>query len=130
MDKKFNFTQARVRDLPAPQKGRFDYYDIHVNKLVCRVSHTGNKSFLVTKRVDGKLKNVTIGKFPNVSVMEARKKAHIVLTELSSGIDPTAAKRQHKAVRLTLNQVFELYISERKLKPLTTKGYRYNLQHH
>ncbi|RKZ78205.1 MAG: integrase, partial [Gammaproteobacteria bacterium] len=68
MDKKFNFTQARIKELPLPDKGRFDYVDTDISKLVCRVSATGNKSFIVTKRVDGKLKNITIGKFPDVSV--------------------------------------------------------------
>ena len=56
-------------------------------KLVCRVSHTGNKSFLVTKRVNGKLKNVTIGKFIDVTVIDARKKAQDILVKLNIGID-------------------------------------------
>ena len=128
MDKKFNFTQARIKELPAPNKGRLDYSDTEITKLVCRVSATGNKSFIVTKRVGGKLKNVTIGKFPDVSVTEARKQAQSILTELNSGIDPTAAKRKNKVEQTVLVDVLEMYLADRDLKPYTIKDYRYKLR--
>ncbi len=128
MDKKFNFTQARIKDLPPPAQGRFDYLDTEITKLVCRVSSTGNKSFIVTKRADGKLKNITIGKFPDVSVTEARKKAQTILTELNAGIDPTAAKRKKKIEKTLLVDVLELYLADRDLKPYTIKDYRYKLK--
>jgi hypothetical protein len=47
MAEKIKFTQDRIRNLPIPEKGRVDYYDIKVPKLTCRVSSTGNKSFVV-----------------------------------------------------------------------------------
>jgi len=128
MDKKFNFTQARIKELSAPDKGRLDYSDTEISKLVCRVSATGNKSFIVTKRVDGKLKNVTIGKFPDVSVTEARKQAQLILTELNSGLDPTAAKRKNKIEQTHLGDVLEMYLADRDLKPYTIKDYRYKLK--
>jgi integrase len=127
MEKRFNFTQARIKELPTPNNGRLDYADKEITKLICRVSSTGAKSFIVTKRISGKLKNVTIGKFPDVSVTEARKKAHSILTDLNSGIDPTAAKRKKKASQTTLIEVLELYLSDRELKPLTIKDYRNKL---
>jgi len=129
MNKKFNFTQARIKDLASPEKGRVDYSDTNINKLVCRVSHTGNKSFLVTKRVGGKLKNVTIGKFPTVTVTEARKKAHVILTELNSGIDPTAEKRKKEVEKTTLSECLEQYLASRSLKINTIKDYRYKVNH-
>jgi integrase len=129
MIKKFNFTQARIRALPLPEKGRVDYLDTIVPKLVCRVSSTGNKSFIVTKRIDGKLKNVTIGKFVDVPVIEARRKAQVILAELNSGIDPVAKKRKQKSEKVTLEEVLEQYLQERKLKPITKDSYRYKLKH-
>jgi integrase len=128
MNKKFHFTQARIKDLPTPDKGRFDYVDTDVNKLVCRVSHTGNKSFIVTKRYKGELQNVTIGKFPDVTVTEARKKARGILVEIGEGSDPTETKRKHKIEQTKLVDVLEMYLSERDLKPYTIKNYRYKLQ--
>jgi integrase len=133
MDKKFNFTQARIRGLPLPEKGRIDYSDTQTDKLVCRVSHTGNKSFLVTKRVDGKLMNVTIGKFLNVPVAEARKKALVIIASLNSGINPTEAKRKKAKEMTPLGEVLEQYLSasradDKALKPYTIKNYRYKLK--
>ena len=128
MERKLNFTQARVKELATPEKGRIDYSDKEITKLICRVSHTGSKSFIVRKRVSGKLKNVTIGKFPDISVIEARKKAHIFLTDLNSGIDPTAAKRKNKVAQTKLIDVLELYLAGRELKPLTVKDYRSKLK--
>jgi integrase len=128
MDKRFNFTQARIKELPSPDKGRFDYIDTDVNKLVCRVSHTGNKSFIVTKRANGNLQNVTIGKFPDVSVTEARKKAHKILNDLNAGVDPTAAKRKNIGQQTKLGEMLERYISDKDLKPYTVKNYRYKLK--
>jgi len=128
MDKRFNFTQARIKELPAPDKGRVDYSDSEITKLVCRVSHTGNKSFLVTKRANGKLQNVTIGKFPDVSVTLARKNAQKILNDLNAGINPIAEKRKRKAEKTALVDVLEQYLSERDLKPYTIKNYRYKLE--
>jgi integrase len=128
MNKKFNFTQARIKDLPSPDKGRFDYVDTDVNKLVCRVSHTGNKSFIVTKRYKGELQNVTIGKFPDVTVTEARKKARAYIVDIGLGINPTAAKRKEKDEQTKLEAMLERYISDKDLKPYTVKNYRYKLK--
>jgi len=128
MERKFNFTQARIKELATPEMGRIDYSDKEITKLICRVSYTGSKSFIVRKRAAGKLKNITIGKFPDVSVIEARKKAHIFLTELNSGIDPTAAKRKNKVAQTKLSDVLEQYLAGRELKPLTVKDYRSKLK--
>lgn len=128
MKKRFNFTQARIRELPLPDKGRVDYADTDVNKLVCRVSSTGNKSFIVTKRTDGKLQNVTIGKCSDVTVIEARRKAQEILTAISSGVDPVAEKRKKAVSKTSLSNVLELYLAERELKPYTVKNYRYKLK--
>ncbi len=128
MKKRFNFTQARIRELPLPDTGRVDYADTDINKLVCRVSHTGNKSFIVTKRTDGKLQNVTIGKCSDVTVIEARRKAQEILTAISSGVDPVAEKRKKSVSKTSLSNVLELYLSERELKPYTVENYRYKLK--
>ena len=50
MAEKINFTQDRIRNLPIPEVGRLDYYDIKVPKLTCRVSYTGSKSFVLLNK--------------------------------------------------------------------------------
>ena len=128
MDKKFQFTQARIKGLPIPNNGRVDYYDLKVPKLTCRVSSTGNKSFVVLKWNGKSMQRVTVGKFPDVTVSEAQQKSQAILTAINSGIDPTAEKRKHEAEKTKLVDVLELYLADRDLKPYTIKDYRYKLK--
>ena len=93
---KINFTQDRIRNLPIPKEGRVDYYDIEVPKLTCRVSSTGVKSFVLLKWTGKTMQRVTLGRFPDLTVYDARKKAKNALTELAQGINPTEEKRKKK----------------------------------
>lgn len=128
MDKKFQFTQARIKDLPIPDKGRVDYYDLKVPKLTCRVSSTGNKSFVVLKWNGKTMQRVTVGKFSDVTVIEAQRKAQEILTAINSGIDPTAEKRKKGLSDTKLVDVLEQYLADRELKPYTIRDYRYKLK--
>jgi integrase len=117
MANNFNFTQQRIEKLPIPEKDRKDYYDTEVSKLICRVSSTGNKSFCVLKRMaNGKLQRVTLGKFPDVSVNDARKMAQSALTGLAQGINPTEKKRTDKIKKMTLSELMAKYIEQKGLK--------------
>ena len=117
MANNFNFTQQRIEKLPTPEKDRKDYYDTEVSKLICRVSPTGNKSFCVLKRTaNGKLQRVTLGKFPDVSVSEARKMAQSALTGLAQGINPTEKKRTDRVKKMTLSELMAKYIEQKGLK--------------
>ena len=73
----FKFTNAKIRSLPLPDKGRIPYSDIETPGLQLRVSSTGNKSFSVFRRVAGSDPiRATIGKFGAPwSVDDARAKA-------------------------------------------------------
>ena len=128
MDKRFQFTQARIRDLPIPNKGRVDYYDLKVPKLTCRVSSTGNKSFVVLKWNGSSMQRVTVGKFSDVTVSKAQQKAQIILAAINSGIDPTAEKRKKDLSGTMLVDVLDKYLAGRDLKPYTVKDYRYKLE--
>lgn len=128
MSKRITFTQPRIKALPIPEKGRVDYYDDEVKKLSCRVSSTGNKSFVVLKYVKGNAQRVTLANTNDMSVTEARKKAQSILAAINSGIDPTDEKRKQRIKKTSLSDVLELYLSERDLKPYTIKNYRYKLK--
>lgn len=124
----FNFTQQRIEKLPTPEKGRKDYYDTDVQKLICRVSASGNKSFCVLKRVEnGKLQRVTLGKWPDMTVAEARKKAAEVLTDLAKGINPTEKKRTDKIKQMTLSELMTQYIGQKDLRAGTATDYQKKL---
>ncbi|MGZ5054305.1 MAG: tyrosine-type recombinase/integrase [Methylobacter sp.] len=110
-----NFTQDRIRSLPSPiNKGREDYYDSGCPKLICRVSGTGNKSFVVMKKTaDGKTRRITLGRFPDLSVSDARKMAQAALTDLAQGVNPTAEKRKQRLRSITLQELLNMYLKDK-----------------
>lgn len=129
METRFVFTQARIRSLPSPVKGRKIYYDTEVPKLACRVSSNGNKTYIIIKRFSGKVKTITIGKTSDVSIKSAQDKAKIELANMAQGIDPTAEKRKNDAESTTLLECLEQYITTRSLKQNTINDYRYKVNH-
>jgi len=129
MDKKFRFTQLKIEKLPLPIKGRVDYYDIEQPKLSCRVSQTGNKSFVVIKKSEsGSVQRITLGKFPDMTVHQAREGSLSVLNEIRQGINPMAEKRKRDTQKTTLAECLNQYLAERKLKLVTVNGYKYILK--
>lgn len=115
MAEKINFTQDRIRNIQPPiDKDREDYYDTGCPKLLCRVGRSGNKSFVVLKKTaGGKALRITLGKFPDVSVSEARKMTQAVLTDLAQGINPTEEKRKQRFRNITLQGLLDRYLADK-----------------
>ena len=114
MAEKINFTQDRIRNLPTPETGRVDYFDIKVPKLTCRVSSTGNKSFVVLKKNEsGSVQRITLGRFPDMTVSDAQKKAQIALSDLGKGINPIEEKRKQKLRGITLQELLNRYLADK-----------------
>jgi integrase len=121
-----NFTVKKINVLPLPEKGkRAIYYDDGVKGLALRLTSTGNKTFLIIKRVNGKKVFTTIGHYPNMTIPQARKQARSVLNIISEGINPNKKALEDKAKKITLKQVLDDYITSRgtNLKANTTKNY-------
>ncbi len=117
MTEKITFTQDRIKKLPIPDNGRIDYYDTKEPKLTCRVSSTGNKSFVVLKKdAAGKVQRVTLGKCSDMSVDAAQKKTREALTDLGNGLNPAEKKRKLKVKQMTLAELMEKYIEQKGLK--------------
>ena len=69
--------------------------------LYLEVTPAGGKVFRLKYRIDGKEKTLTIGKYPTVSLAEARQAAENARRLLVSGQDPSEAKQQEKRERQT-----------------------------
>jgi integrase len=126
MTEKITFTQDRIKKLPIPKKGRIDYYDTKEPRLTCRVSSTGNKSFVVLKKgIVGKVQRVTLGKCSDMSVDAAQKKAREALTDLDKGLNPAEEKRRLKVRHMTLSELMAKYIDQKGLKLSTSTAADY-----
>jgi integrase len=82
---------------PAPARGRYMLWDAVAPSLALRVTDRGHKSFVVHRRVNGRLVMLTLGEYPALKLGEAREQAREKLREMTRGIDP----RQSDAPRVT-----------------------------
>ena len=91
---KIKLTAAAVARLKAPASGQVDYFDAGFPALALRITAGDVRSWVYFGRVYGKLKRATLGRFPALSLHEARRKAGQVADAMRDGIDPAAAKRE------------------------------------
>ena len=68
-----------VKSLPAPEKGQKTYWDSSLPGFGCRVSQGGTRSFVVMHGRSRQL--TTIGRYPLVTLAQARQRAKEVLAE-------------------------------------------------
>lgn len=99
--------------------------DSQITGFCLRVTSGGVKSFIVEKRIFGKVKRITIGRYGNITVEQARKEAMKFLGEVATGHDPIAEKKAKSVKRITLEEAFEDYLNTRnELRPATVKDYK------
>ncbi len=102
---KMKLTAAAVERLKPPAEGQVDYFDAAFPGLALRVTAKGVKSWTYFGRVDGKLRRVTLGRWPTLSLAKAREKAGEEADAMREGVDPTARKRAAKKAPNDRNSV-------------------------
>lgn len=124
MSNEFGFTKARIEEL-SPVEKRVRYRDAKVDGLILEVMPSGSKIFRVYKKIKGRRSpvSVSLGRFPSLTIENARKQAMSELELLSGGINPNEKKRAHILFEVTLRQVYEHYIQTKRLQPSTLRGY-------
>jgi len=101
------------------------YRDSQIPGFALRVTSGGVKSFIVEKRINGKVKRITLGRFGNLTAEQARLEAIKLTGEVAMGIDPIAEKRAKEAKSVTLIQAFDDYFLARNtLSESTIKDYK------
>ncbi len=109
---------------PGQSQAQSFFRDSAIPGFGLRVTNTGAKSFIVEKRIKGKVKRLTLGRYGNLTVEQARCEAMKLLGEVASGKDPIATKQDSRLKAITLAEVFKDYLLTRKdLKPGTVKDY-------
>jgi integrase len=110
-----NFTKAYLESLPLPVSGRVEYQDSKTPGLKIRVTSNNVKTFCVLKRVKGGPPlRTTLGRYPAMSIEQARRQASVVLAEIAEGGNPVEVKRALKA-ELTFAELFALYFQRHAL---------------
>lgn len=111
MASKVSFTKAFIDGLkPASSDNRTTYHDIKVPGLQLRVSKSGVKTFCVFKRIKGGgPERITLGRYPELSIESARRKAISVISDIAEGKSPANTLRSVKA-EMTLDELFKEYV--------------------
>jgi len=124
-------TKSVIDRLPFPDKkadGKATqdiYRDSSLTGFGLLVGSGGTKSFFVERRVNGRVKRVSLGRYGHLTPAQARIKAQEILGQIAMGKDPAAEKKAVKAKAITLSAAFEDYLTTRKdLKPGTVGNYR------
>lgn len=107
----FKFTKERLLALPTPAPGaRATYRDTEAGGLELRVSGTGAKSFSWYRRIkNGQPERVTLGRFPEVTVQQARAEADRLNAARVAGDSPAATRRTRRQEQ-TFAELFGEYI--------------------
>ncbi|HCM9221866.1 TPA: integrase family protein [Enterobacter hormaechei subsp. steigerwaltii] len=127
----FKFTKAKLESLPPAERGQVEYGDTVVNGLRLRVGISGAKSFCISRKRNGKFIRATLGRFPDLTIDNARAKALELLGDVATtGRNPNVEKRINEKALVTLNDALDTYIKSRdeRLSSDTAKQYRSILQ--
>lgn len=119
-----NFTKAALEKAAPPEKGKRDYYyDQREQGLVMAVTPGGSRSFYLYKRVEGRPERIYLGKFPDMSIENARKQAAKTKGTIASGKNPQTEKR---AIRdeMTFAALFGEYME--KYSKVHKRSWRYD----
>lgn len=109
-DNSFNFIKKSLDALPLPEKGKRLYvYDTKVRGLELMVTDQGTKSFKVYRKFNNKPIRVTLGKYPEMTIENARREAQRVINELNAGNNPNNEKKKLRG-ETSFKELFTLYM--------------------
>ncbi len=113
--------KSNVDAIVLTEKGQAIHRDSDLIGFAVRAT-TKSKSYIVERRHEGKLYRVTIGKTNEITPVEAKKKAQTILADIANG---EYEKKKESSNEVTLEQAFDLYLKQRKLKPLSINTYHH-----
>ncbi|ENA3942682.1 prophage integrase IntS, partial [Shigella flexneri] len=82
-----------VKQIEAAKPKEKPYSLLDGNGLYLYVPVSGKKVWQLRYKIDGKEKILTVGKYPLMTLQEARDKAWTARKDISAGIDPVKAKK-------------------------------------
>lgn len=122
-DNSFNFIKKSLDALPLPEKGKRLYvYDTKVRGLELMVTDQGTKSFKVYRKFNNKPIRVTLGKYPEMTIENARREAQRIINELNEGKNPNNEKKKLRA-ETSFGELFALYMERHSKQEKKTWKY-------
>ncbi|MFN0264209.1 tyrosine-type recombinase/integrase [Tepidamorphus sp. 3E244] len=98
-----------------PQAKESYIWDAGLKGFALKITPKGRKVFLVQYRAPdatGRTRRITLGKYGDLTVEEARRQAKKLLAELALGKDPATEKRAERKRKLTLNGAIDQFLEQ------------------
>jgi integrase len=107
--KVFYFTKDTISKLQVPQKGADYYQDYKEKGLSLYITSNGVVTFFIRKVVNGKNIRIKIGRFPEISVPQARDEAIQIKAQIANGKNPLDSNvSTHSGIKF--RKIFEEYM--------------------
>jgi len=101
-------TAASVERIKPPTEGQQDIFDKGYPGLALRLSYGGGKAFVYLYRTNGKLRRMTLGTYPAMTLADARDAWREARKEVQAGRDP--AKRKDRVGTTDFEGIFEEWL--------------------
>jgi hypothetical protein len=105
-------TDAFLRSVKPPGRGRTEITDTRCVGLVFRITDNGAKSWSYRYRAGKQVKRATIGGYPAIGLSDARRQADDMRRQASAGGDPAARKRQSRSSEKTFGALAKRFLAE------------------
>ena len=119
-----SLTDVSVRSFPPPDKGQVTYWDTALAGFGVRVSKGGTKSFVLVQGADRR--RTTIGRYPKVSLKDARAQAKKLMAQRALGIE----EKPDAAIAFSEARARFLAACKLKNRPRTALDYRHRIDRH
>jgi integrase len=123
---KLALTEQRIADLKAVGPTIY-VHDARMPGLSVRVTKAGVKSYVFTKKVNGRFLRLTLGKTASMSLSAARSAASAHHGDIAKGVDIAAVRRSAKAAAgvkaMTLADAYERFLTLKDRRPSTKNDY-------
>jgi integrase len=103
-------TEQRIASLRAGTAQPQYTYDTVAPGLAVRVTNAGVRTFVVVKKMYGKTRRITLGRFPGLRLDAARQAASAIAGELAQGKDPVALRKALRVRKTKLEDVWPQYL--------------------
>ena len=127
-----HLTKAIVEAAKPPTAGQAFVRDDAIKGFALRMIATGAKSFTWEGRTNGRMRRITIGRYPDLPVAVARQKALEIRAAIGRGEDPAEA-RQNERRQPTFGDLADAYMERHARlykRPRSIRQDEYNLTHY
>lgn len=106
--------KTTVENASVPEHGQAFLRDTDLKGFGLRITANGTRSYIVEKRIEGRIRRMTLGRHGELTPVQARKLAQSKLGQIAMGIDPVAERKRQARQAVTLAACFDDFKKVRK----------------